>query len=214
MTDRDLMDAERQSFRAGVDTGLWDVLIAVLFSMFAIAPLLSSRLGDFWSSAVFIPVWALAFLAFWLVQVRVVVPRLGTARYGQYRQRRLRRFVAVMLVVNVVALAAGTLAAFRMDLADGWIYPVVLGLVVLSGFSLGAYTLDIPRYFFYGILLVGAPLVGEVLWRRGYVSHHGYPVTFGVAALAIAATGLVRFQRHVLRIRPPMHTDPEGPSHG
>ena len=214
MTDQDLVDVERQSFRAGVDTGLWDVLIALVFSMFAIAPLLSPRLGDFWSSAVFLPVWALAFLAFRFVQVRVVVPRLGTARYGQYRQRRLRRFVVGMLVVNVVALAVGTVAAVRMNLAAGWIYPVVLGLVVLFGFSMAAYTLDIPRYFFYGILLVGAPLVGEVLWRRGYASHHGYPLMFGVAALVIAAAGLVRFQRHVLRIRPPADAPPEDPSHG
>lgn len=210
MNDLDLVEVERQSFRAGVDTGLWDVMIAAMVSMFSIAPLLSSRLGDFWSSAVFLPVFALVFLLIRFLQARVVAPRLGTARFGQYRQRRLRRFAGVMVVVNVVALAVGVLAAVGVGSAVPWIYPVVPGLVLLLGFSLAAQVLGIPRYFFYGILLIVAPVVGEALWRQGYVSHHGYPLMFGIAAVVIAVTGLVRFQRHVLRIRPPGDVDAGG----
>ena len=41
--------AERQVFRAAFSDGLWDIIIAGLLLQFAIAPLLSSSLGDFWS---------------------------------------------------------------------------------------------------------------------------------------------------------------------
>ena len=59
MTSNDLAAAERRGFRSVVDTGLWDVMLASVVAMFAIAPLLSVRLGDFWSSAVFVPFWGL-----------------------------------------------------------------------------------------------------------------------------------------------------------
>jgi len=68
----------------------------------------------------------------------------------------------------------------------------VLGGTVLVGFSLAAYYLNIPRFFIYGLLLAVAPFVGEWLWRRGYASHHGFPVVFGIAAAAIAAVGLIK----------------------
>ena len=50
-----LKEAERKAFRTKYDDGLWDILLGCFFSMFAIAPFLSASLGDFWSSAVFVP---------------------------------------------------------------------------------------------------------------------------------------------------------------
>jgi len=191
----DLKETERRTFRAAMDTGLWDVMIAGFLSMLAIGPLLSGRLGDFWASAVFVPFWGVLYLVLRLVRRRVVEPRVGVVRLGAERKARLGRFSAIMVGVNVVALVGGAVFAWR---PGSTVAPVVfLGLIVLSGFSIAAYFLDIPRYFAYGVLLVVAAVVGEMLFRRGLVSHHGYPVMFGASALAIAATGLLRFAKHL-----------------
>ncbi|MGD8277041.1 MAG: hypothetical protein PVH00_03395 [Gemmatimonadota bacterium] len=191
----ELKETERQAFRAVMDTGLWDVMIAGVVSMFAIAPLLSERLGDFWSSAVFVPVWACLYLALRVVRRRVVDPRVGVVRFGAKRRARLGRFSAIMVGVNVVALVGGVVFALRPEAT--FAPAIFLGLIILSGFSIAAWFLDIPRFFFYGVLLVVAAVVGELLFRRGLVSHHGYPVMFGSSALLIAAIGLLRFAKHL-----------------
>ena len=203
MNDIDLVEAERRSFRAATDTGLWDILIASVLSMLAIGPLLSVPLGDFWAAAVFIPVWAGVCLGVWVVHRRVVAPRVGRIRFGADRQRRLRRMGVVGVVVNVVALVVGIYAAVKGPGGGEWSYPIGLSLVMLVGFSLAAYSLDIPRYFIYGMLLAVAPLMGEMLFRRGYVSHHGYPVVFGMATILITAGGIIRFIR-VVPVRAPL----------
>jgi hypothetical protein len=193
MTNDDLKAAERHAFRAVADTGVWDVFIAGVLAMFAIAPLLSGKLGDFWASAIFIPVWAAMYVALLFVRKRFLVPRVGQVRYGPYRKARLKRFTLVMLIVNVVALVVGATGFVLFERITGdMVYPATLAFTLLVGFSAAAYLLDVPRLFLYGVLLAGAPMVGEWLWRQGHVSHHGFPVMFGSAAAIIALVGLTK----------------------
>ena len=197
MTITDLKVTERNAFRATADDGLWDLMIASFVAMFAIAPLLSGSLGDFWSSAVFLPVWGAIYLAIRLVRERFVVPRVGIVEYGPGRKRRLTRFGVILLALNVIALSLGVIAFLMFDsrAVDPVVFPIVLSLIVLAGSSLAAWQLEIPRLLLYGILLALGPLVGEWLWRHGLVSHHGFPIVFGVAAVVIAVSGLLRFVR-------------------
>ncbi len=102
MTTDDLKAAERRVFRTAVDHGLWDVFLASMVAMLAIAPLLSETMGDFWSSAVFLPVYAGVYLAIRLIREHVVVPRVGLVQFGSYRKNRLRRFTVVMLTFGVL----------------------------------------------------------------------------------------------------------------
>jgi hypothetical protein len=212
MSDQDLKELERRTFRTVTDDGLWDVLIAGVFSMLAIAPLLSGSLGDLWSSAIFAPIWLVTYLIIHAVRKRVVIPRVGTVRFGEDRKRRLRRFSVVMLAVNVVAALLGLAAAIGVQ--RGWVniggdgigYPLTLGIVILIGFSVGAYAASIPRYYLYGLMLAGAPLVGEWLWRHDLATHHGYPIVFGAAAVIILITGITRFLTHLRD-----HPLPQGP---
>ncbi len=198
MIQQDLRKAERRTFRAAADLGTWDLLIATGASMFAIAPLLSPKLGDFWSSAIFIPVFAVMFVILRFVRQRLFDPRIGVVRFGSYRQTRLRRLVLVLAVVNVVALTLGAIFAARFQPAIGPAPLILFSALVLVAFSLAAYFLNIPRYFGYGLFLAAAPFVGEWLFREGHASHHGFPVVFGVAAVVIATVGLatllVRFR--------------------
>ena len=95
-----LKDAETKAFTSIYNDGLWDVFLGCFLLMFAIAPLLSASLGDFWSSAVFLPFWALVFVVIRLIRKQVVIPRVGFAKFGRARKAKLRRFSILMLVVD------------------------------------------------------------------------------------------------------------------
>jgi len=197
-----LKSAERKAFQTTFADGLWDVLLGCFVLEFALAPLLSTPLGDFWSSAIFLPFWSLVYLAIWLVRKHVVAPRLGQVRFGPARRQKLRRFTLLMLSVNSLALIVGiwaflTLTPSPAVQAGGRspLFPIVLSVFMLVGFSLAGYLLDYPRLYLYGLLLFAAPYVGEWLSGQYGASHHGFPVVFGLASGAMIITGLVTFIR-------------------
>jgi hypothetical protein len=196
-----LREAERKVFRTAYDDGLWDVFLGSFLLLFAVAPLLSPILGDFWSSAVFLPYWVLVFLAIRLVRKHVVARRVGVVRFGQARKARLRRFTLVMLLLNAAALILGFIVAPNFARVPGQMIAFAIGAMLLIGFSIAAYFLNIGRFYVYGLLAGLAPLVGEWLWTHGYAADHGFPVTFGVTAAIMILAGLAVFVR-LLRDNP------------
>ena len=190
-----LKSAERKAFRATFADGLWDVMIGCVFLMFAVAPLLSESLGDFWSSVIFLPFWGLVYLAIWLTRRYVVAPRIGKATLGKPRQRRLVNLGFLMVIINILLLLIGMLAVFIFPSVSGFLMAVILGVVLLFGFSAAAYFLDYPRFYLYGLLLFTAALVGEWLYQNYGVSHHGYPLCYGFVSGVMIVTGLVTFGR-------------------
>ena len=200
MSDRiSLKETEKKIFRSTFNDGLWDILLGCFFLLFGVAPFLSSSLGDFWSSAVFIPFWGLAFLAVWQNRKRVVAPRIGTVAFGRVRRGKLKSFTIIMLVINIAAFVLGIVAAANIGRVSGRTTSILFGLFLLCGFSLAAYLLDFGRLYIYGLLVGISPAVGEWLWDRGLASHHGFPVTFGTAAGVMILVGsilLVRLLRN------------------
>jgi hypothetical protein len=187
-----LKQAERKVFTTAFQDGLWDVFIGCFVLIFAIAPFLSTVLGDFWSSVVFLPFWALVYLAIWLVRRFVVTPRIGLVRFGSSRKAKLSRFTAIAVAVNALGFVLGVVAA-QMSGKPGWMFLTPFGLLMLTVFSLAAYYLDCTRLYLYGVLTALSPLVGEWLWACGRVSHHGFPITFGTTAAIMIIIGLIKF---------------------
>lgn len=198
-----LKSAERKAFQSTFADGLWDVFIGFFALEFAIAPLLSKSLGDFWSSAVFLPVWGVVYLAIWLTRKHVVAPRIGVVSFGKVRRQKLQKFSLVMLVANVLMFVLGILAALSFGKFSGFGIASLLGLFLLAGFSTAAYILDCPRLYLYGLLLFAAPLVGEWLYANHGAGHHGYPIVFGFSAGVMILTGLALFIR-LLKNNPPV----------
>jgi hypothetical protein len=190
-----LKEAERKAFHTVYNDGLWDILLGCFLSMFAIAPYLSTRLGDFWSSAVFLPFWGLVYLAIRVIRRTVVAPRIGEVRFGPARVAKLTRFTLVMLAINLIAFVLGIVAALNFGRISGETISAVFGMFLLAAFSLAAYLLDFGRLYVYGLLIGFSPLVGEWLWRHGYASHHGFPITFGTTAGITIVVGLILFIR-------------------
>jgi hypothetical protein len=200
-----LKEAERKAYRAVADDGLWDVLLGCFVLLFALAPLLSESLGDFWSSMIFLPFWGLVYGAIWLLRRHVVAPRVGRATLRPSRRARLDKLTRLLLAINVLVLAGGVVVALNAARVPGLVAAALLGMGLLIAFTLAAYLLDFPRFFIYGLLLGLSPLVGEWLFVNGYASHHGYPVTFGVTAAVMIVTGLVVFLRLVRANPVPAH---------
>lgn len=196
-----LKEAERKVFRATYNDGLWDIFLGCFFLMFVIAPFLSYSLGDFWSSAVFIPFLGLVYLVIWLLRKYVVTPRVGVVKFGRARKTKLLKFTVVMLVVNIIAFILGSIAALSFGRIPGQMYTFIFGLILLIGFSIAAYFLDFNRLYIYGLLLGLSPLAGEWLWAQGYAAHHGFPLTFGITTGIMIIVGLVVFIR-LLRDNP------------
>jgi len=191
-----LKDAERRVFQTTFADGLWDVFLGCWFPLqLAIAPLLSVSMGDFWSSAAFIPLWGVVYLVIWLVRKKVVKPRIGRVEFGAARKSKLKKLSAALLIVNVIAFIFGLIAALRFRSLPAGGPPIVLGLTLLIGFSAAAYFLDFPRLYIYGLLGALAPLVGEWLFQNMGASHHGFPIVFGSLAGVMVLTGLVVFIR-------------------
>jgi hypothetical protein len=196
-----LREAERKVFRTAYDDGLWDVFLGSFLLLFALAPLLSASMGDLWGSVVFLPFWVLIYVAIRLVRKRVIAPRVGVVRFGRARQARLRRFSIVMLGLNSAALILGFVVAPNFGKVPGQMIAFAVGAMLLIGFSIAAYSLDINRFYVYGLLAGLAPLAGEWLWARGYAAHHGFPITFGLTAAIMILAGLAVFIR-LLRDNP------------
>lgn len=188
----DLKDADRKIFTTSFEDGLVDIFIASVVLMFAVGPFLSVYLGDFWSSFIFLPLWGVVYLILRWARKQVVNPRIGFVKYGPIRRKKLSIFTVVMLVLNTIFFVLGIFSSL-MPLGPGWQFILPFGAIVLILFSLAGYFLDLTRLYFYGIMLALAPVVGELLYRTFRVSHHGFPIVFGLSAGIIFLTGLLKF---------------------
>lgn len=190
-----LKGVERKAFSASYQDGLIDIFIGCVVLMFAIAPFLSPALGDFWSSAIFLPFWGIVYLLLWALRNYVVRPRAGNVTYGSWRRSRLLKFNIFAFAGGILALILGILSLVKFDVLPGWIHTARFSLLMLVGFSVTAYFLEFTRLYLYGALIALSPLVGEYLYATFAVPHHGFPITFGLTAVFILFTGLLLFVR-------------------
>ena len=193
MSDQiNLKEADRKVFTASFDDGLLDIFLAGFVLMFAVAPFLSRYIGDFWSSAIFLPFWGALYLILRWIRVHIVNPRIGTVKFGLNRIKKLTTFTIIMLVLNILFLILGMLA-FIIPTDSGWHFILPFGAMVLILFSLAGYLLDLNRLYIYGLMLALAAPVGEWLYQTFKVPHHGYPVSYGFCSLVFLLVGLFKF---------------------
>jgi hypothetical protein len=209
MNQISLKEAELKTFRVIHEDGLWDVFIGCFVLMFAIAPFLSPYLGDFWSSVIFLPFWGIVWLVIWMIRKFVVTPRRGLVKPGVVRRKRLIKFTVIMLIVNVISLVLGTIAALTFNKTSGAIMTGIFGLILLMCFSTAAYFLDYTRLYFYGLMCFVAPIIGQYLYENYGASHHGYPITYGITSGLIVAIGLITFIRFLIH-NPSLEIPAEG----
>lgn len=195
-----LKTAENQVFKLSCSDGLWDIMLGCIVLELAIAPLLSKFMGDFWSSAIFLPFWGLIYFVLKQVRKKVILPRIGKVTYGKVRQKKLRIFSWIMIGINLILLIIGIIAllswkrnpAERITFQSG-VNTFLFGFLLLVGFSLASYLFGFKRMFIYGLLLFLAPQIGEWLSVNHGFLHHGYPIVFGITSATMIIIGLIQF---------------------
>jgi hypothetical protein len=205
-----LKKTEKKVFTSNFQDGLTDIFLGCCILVFAVGPFITPYLGDFLGTVLFVPFWALLFLALWVIRKRVTEPRLGTVALGPWRKARLFKFNSLMFLICSIGLILGVFSAINLESLPGWAHMARFSMLVLVGFTVAAYFLDFTRLYAYGVMLAAAPVVGEILYRDYQFSHHGFPVTFGITAGVITLTGLYRLVRF-LRTHP-YDQAPENPA--
>ena len=198
-TNVNLKEIEKKAFRSTFQDGIFDILIGVILSQFAIAPLFTDLgLGDFWSSFVFLPVFITFILLFRVAKKKITVPRIGLMKIGSERKTKMKKLNLFFFILVIFGIIAGfSFWMFWQKDAVKWIAPCVLILLMLSSFSMAGYYLNITRLFIYGIIISVLVPIGEIQFWRGIVSHHGYPLVFGISCSTMIITGIVLLLRFV-----------------
>lgn len=194
----DLKKIEIKAFTSTFKDGLLDIFLGIVFLQFALAPLLTDiGFSDFTASAVFIPVYLIGLISFVLIKKYVTRPRMGLVKPGLARKTKLWKVNIILLIVFLISFILGLIYSDDIPAMNS-LFPSAFSVTVLVASFIAAYFLNLYRLFLYGILIVIAHLSGELLWSKGLVSHHGFPLMFGILSSALIIFGLILFIRFLL----------------
>ena len=186
---------ETKVFKTTYQDGLLDMFLGIILLQLAIGPLLTDiGFSDFGAAAAFIPVWLIALLLFFLIKRFITKPRIGTIKPGPVRKAKI---VKVNILLLVILSAGFIIALLYEDFSQSinFSFPLTFSMMILSLASVSAYYFNIIRLYYYGILIAIAPLIGEILWSYGLVSHHGFPIVFGISSFVLITVGVNLFIR-------------------
>jgi hypothetical protein len=189
----DLKELERRAFRSTFQDGLWDIYLGLLFLAFGFGPIYDwlgfSETADMVFHLSYVVV---AFLLLYLGKRHITVPRLGRAKFGPARKRKIIKTRVVLGASVLLGLALWALFASGNDLTLNLVL-LIFAVNILIVFGAMAYYLDFDRLYIYAVLYGLSLPVGRVL-----VVHAGLPdeaAVFWVTAGATVIVGIVLFVR-------------------
>jgi hypothetical protein len=186
-----LKEADRQVYRSAFEDGFVDIFLSSVVLMWALAPYLSVYMGDFWSSAIFLPIYGVLYLVLRWIRKNWITPRAGVVKYSVARKKKMSAFTWIMVSLNVIFLILGLVAFFNPG-GPGWTKTIPFAVMLMLGFSLAGYFLDVLRFYLYGLFLGSGIFVGEWLYQNYGFSHHGFPAVFGFLSGVIFLTGVYK----------------------
>jgi hypothetical protein len=161
----DLKSTEQASYKLAAHAdGLADITLGLVFILLGFYPLTRGAFGPTGNMFFVLAVLGLITFAQARIKKRVSAERIGLVSFGPQVQKRKK----VALLITVL-LAAGMIATWVLS-ARGWFpgtprwlgsygFEIIVALIVLGIFWAVAYSLDLRRYYFYGVLLgAGFPL--------------------------------------------------------
>jgi len=194
-----LKEVERKAWRSFYQDGLWDIFWGLLLLAMAISALLSDiGTSEPLQYGILIALEALAILVLFVGKRLITVPRMGHAKFGPKRRRRLSK-VSVILAISALVGMVFFLAAQAVtgNLSKGmtleFIFPAGWVVNCLVVFSLMAYFMDFSRLYLIGVMYaIAVPLD---IMQRELSSIDLTFVAFGVPAAVILLMGAVVFIR-------------------
>jgi hypothetical protein len=190
-TNNFLKEADKKVFRLSFEDGLLDIFLSSFVLMFATAPFISTYLGDFWSSAIFLPIWGLVYFLLRFIRRKYINPRMGSVSWGEMRKRKLKVGNIILIMINIVFLILGVIS-FNKPFFGGIGTSLLFGSMMLMIFLVSGIFFDLTILYIYGILLFIAIPIGEWLYQNAGFSHHGFPIAFGSIAFVMFLRGTVK----------------------
>ncbi len=202
----DLKEMEKKAFQSYYEDGIWDMFLGlIMISVFVTSNLfegIDAKLVRYGLTGATYMGIAL-FLGFG--KKYITLPRLGSVKFGEKRKTDRKKNVVVnviSLVVLVIAILA--VRSFKntpealdaMERSHIWI-SIGLGGWVAFITILGAYFMDFPRLYVYGVMY-GIGFTGTMLLDD--------PIVFVIVGVFILVPGIVIFSRF-LRDHPLPKTD-------
>jgi hypothetical protein len=215
-----LKEIERKAFRSTFQDGLWDIFLGLLLLNMGMGTLMGAILDDtsvpvLWIMIGLLTFAALALLIFWAGKKFITTPRMGLVKFGPQRKAKMKNLRAVLflsVLLTVIMLILGLAAAGNG--LPGWVAAIPIPLYVwpvqtIIVFGLGAYFLDVTRFYAYGVLY-GLPLpVGMLLVKNtGLTGLSSMAITFGVPAGLMVLIGVVLFIRFLRKYPIPTQGPP------
>lgn len=192
----DLERLEREAFRRFYDDGLVDVYIGTMLIVMGATTIVTDRSDDINQAMLVMLAVAFAVTVPLLVLRRHLLrSRLGTFQPGPERRRRIRG-TRLALLGSVVAgvMMFAVVATLQGEANDDLVGPLLPAVWFLNGvivFGAGAYFLNVPRFYFTGVMWgLAMPLM---IWPDVIWDYRLSPwIALGLPGAVIVAVGLYK----------------------
>ena len=158
-TNLDLKQTERNSFKlATYSDGLPDISLGLVMILMGIYPLTRQLLGVNGNIIFSLAVLVVIFVGQFSLRARLAPSRIGLVKFGERVQKRLKTALLVGIMLFFLTVGTWYLSTQGYYLpSPSWLgsygFDILIALVVLLIFSAMAYTLEMTRYYLYGLLL-------------------------------------------------------------
>ena len=193
----DLKTLERNAFRTFYDDGLMDVYLGTMLVVMGLGSLIADRIDNEPLSMLAMLGLAVAFTVPLLIVRRSLLrSRLGDFQPGPERRRRIKGTRLVLIgsvLVGVVTFGVATALHQSGASEDTFaaLLPVIWFVNATVVLGAGAYFLDVPRFYAYGVIFgLAMPLL---IWPDLWWDYKIPPwIAFGVPGAVVAAVGLYK----------------------
>jgi hypothetical protein len=149
-----------------------------------------------WTLVILLMLSVLACLAFWAGKKFITTPRMGRVKFGPQRKTKLKKTRAVLFLSALLGVITLVLRAmWNIEWAARIPIPAYIWTVqAIVVFGLGAYFLDVSRFYAYGVLYAIPVPVGIVLLQNTGLPGFMF-LPFGVSGGIMVIIGVVLFIR-------------------
>ena len=196
-----LKKIEKKIFSSTYQDGLFDLLIGIFIIAMGLSLMLEKAypLADWWIAILTVPFIA----AFVLAKKFITVPRMGMVKFSEKRRAKIKKSFGILLAFLILGVIV-SIVFFLGIIPNSWLskrvqIPSMLWAIAsIIGFSLAAYSLNMKRYYIYGILsAIPFPFYRFLKYNPKF-SHLSLIMFFisGAIILIIGSIVLVQFLRN------------------
>jgi len=154
----DLKKAEQASFKlAAYADGTSDLGLGLVFLLLGVYPFTREHLGPVWTFPLFLAFLGVIVFAQIRVKNRLAPTRIGLVKLGPRVQKRFRSALLTTIILLALTVLTWVGVGRGIHFASTWLgrygMDIIIALILLSIFWGIAYTMELKRFYFYGVLL-------------------------------------------------------------